>query len=442
MALSAAMVWEVRTTGADTNGGAFKAGATGTDWSTQDAAQYSVTDGVTAGSTTITSATAAFGTDVVGNVMYVQGGTGSVTAGWYEITVRNSATSVTVDRSTGLTAGTGVTLKIGGALASPGQLGAVIVNGNTAYCKAGTYTILSASTNIATGCPSLNHLATVVGYSTTRTVSNTDTKPIWRLGTVSTATLWVNAFGPLYNITLDGNNQTSAKAYGSSVMLIRCHFTGMTAASSTATTLLKCSATGNAAKVLVCVNAYGCEAYSNTATGLAPAGTGAVIVDCLSYNNSGATTDGIEFAPSALILNCAAYGNGRHGFKEDSLRNEWLLVNCHAEGNAGYGYFAATAGVPSGRYLVNCGSYNNTSGRVVGDGTDIGAMTLSASAFTNAGAGDFSLNPTASAGALLRAAAYANAFPAGTTTSYLDVGAVQHADPTSVQYRPSLSGNV
>ena len=83
MAIGAACVWEVRTTGNDTNGGGYAGG--GTDWSQQDSAQYSVTDGVTAGTTTITSATANFGTDVVGNVMYVQGGTGSVTAGWYQI---------------------------------------------------------------------------------------------------------------------------------------------------------------------------------------------------------------------------------------------------------------------------------------------------------------------------------------------------------------------
>lgn len=107
MPIGAACVWEVRTTGNDTNGGGYAGG--GTDWSQQDAAQYSVTDGVTAGTTTITSATANFGTDVVGNVMYVQGGSGSITAGWYQIVSRTNSTTIVVDRSTGLTAGTGVT---------------------------------------------------------------------------------------------------------------------------------------------------------------------------------------------------------------------------------------------------------------------------------------------------------------------------------------------
>lgn len=150
MALNAAIVWEVRTTGADTNGGGFKTGATGTDWSQQNAAQYAVTDGVTAGTTTITSITANFGTDVVGNVIYVAGGTGSVAAGWYEIISRTNSTTIVVDRSTGLTAGTGVTLNIGGALASPGQASALGVDGNKYYIKAGTYTITSSITD--SGC--------------------------------------------------------------------------------------------------------------------------------------------------------------------------------------------------------------------------------------------------------------------------------------------------
>src|ERR1043166_7369624 len=117
MALSANTVFEVRNGGSDTNGGGWVTGSSasgGTDWSQQTAAQYSVTDGVTAGSTVITSATAAFGTDVVGNIIYVQGGTGAVSSGWYQIISRTSSTTITVDRLTGLTSGTGVTLKIGG----------------------------------------------------------------------------------------------------------------------------------------------------------------------------------------------------------------------------------------------------------------------------------------------------------------------------------------
>jgi hypothetical protein len=56
MALNAAVVWDVRTTGNDTNGGGFRAGAAGTDYSQQDAKNtagnhQSTTDAVANGTT-------------------------------------------------------------------------------------------------------------------------------------------------------------------------------------------------------------------------------------------------------------------------------------------------------------------------------------------------------------------------------------------------------
>ena len=90
MALSASGVWEVRTAGNDTNGGGFKSGASGTDYSQQDAKNtagnnISTTDAVSDGTTTITSATAAFTSAIVGNFIYLTGGTGSIAAQWREV---------------------------------------------------------------------------------------------------------------------------------------------------------------------------------------------------------------------------------------------------------------------------------------------------------------------------------------------------------------------
>lgn len=207
MAIGGTCVWEVRTGGSDTNGGGYTSG--GTDWSQQDAAQYSVTDGVTAGTTTITSATANFGTDVVGNVMYVQGGTGSVTAGWYQIISRTNATTIVVDRSTGLTAGTGVTLKIGGAFATPGAVPAVAVTGNYVWIKSGTYTI-TTSTAGPSGPVNFtsNILVIVEGYETTRG-DRTGVRPIISAGAIASVTLFrmacTNQQSHPRNIEVDGN---------------------------------------------------------------------------------------------------------------------------------------------------------------------------------------------------------------------------------------------
>jgi hypothetical protein len=82
-------------------------------------ALHVVTDGVTNGTTTITSATAAWGTDVLGKTLHVSGGTGSITAAKYQILLRNSASSVTVDRATGLTTGTGASMQVGGNFPNP-----------------------------------------------------------------------------------------------------------------------------------------------------------------------------------------------------------------------------------------------------------------------------------------------------------------------------------
>src|ERR1041385_4429179 len=113
MSISALTVWEVRpTNGANTNGGGFVSGAAGTDYSQQNAKNtvgnnISTTDAVANGTTTITSATASFTSAIVGNIIYLQGGSGSLTAGWYQVTTFTNSTTIVVDRT--VASGTGIT---------------------------------------------------------------------------------------------------------------------------------------------------------------------------------------------------------------------------------------------------------------------------------------------------------------------------------------------
>lgn len=112
MALPSNVVWRMHSTAnADNNGGGFVPGGSGTDYTQQDTPQISVTDAVTNGTTTVTSATANFPTDIVNNLVNIVEGGNNV---WYHITARNSATSITVDRNT-VGSGSGRTLKAGGA---------------------------------------------------------------------------------------------------------------------------------------------------------------------------------------------------------------------------------------------------------------------------------------------------------------------------------------
>jgi hypothetical protein len=441
MALSAATVWEVRTDGNDTNGGAFVTGASGTDWSQQAAAQYSVTDAVTDGTTTITSATANFGTDVVGNLLYITGGTGSIAASRYQITARNSASSITVDRSTGLSAGTGATLKIGGALATPGgQLGQV-VGENIVFIKynATAIALTTASENVAGGpfsCASSLSDIRVIGYDTTRTVANTDAnRPTVKAGANSTAIFTVSGGSTrgviARNLIAHANAFTSCTGFrdngvdrelvenckaidcatgfaftgGITCLVINCESTGHTTAGFSGGSML-----------------IGCYAHDGTAVGF----TGSDCRFCIADSNSGASTDG--FVSSAFgnnFVGCTSYNSGRHGFNLSATTGRAARgVGLLAYGNGGYGFECGAATV-----LRNHAAGSNTSGNVNGSPIQLTTLVaLTADPFTNGAGGNFALNSTAGGGAACRAAGFPGAFPGGTTTGYQDIGAAQHQD--------------
>lgn len=71
-----------------------------------------VTDAVTNGTTTITSATAAFVASDVGRYIWVEGGTGTITGAYYTVVTVTNATTIVVNTATGLTTGTGATLTV------------------------------------------------------------------------------------------------------------------------------------------------------------------------------------------------------------------------------------------------------------------------------------------------------------------------------------------
>jgi hypothetical protein len=427
-ALNAAIVFEVRTTGSDTNSGGFKTGATGTDWSQQDAAQYSVTDGVTAGTTTITSATANFGTDVVGNVMYVQGGTGSVTAGWYEIISRTNSTTIVVDRSTGLTSGTGVTLKIGGALAtlnavvpiavSSGSSNNPAIPSNKVYVKSGTYTTSTAITFTQAQIY-------IEGYGATR--GDLGTKPVIKATAGSITILsftTANQGATLRNVELDGDSQTSVNGLavggGSPTLIVdrvvarNCPGTAFTGASG-GIEFHRCYAvsSGVGFNAFTC---FGCEAASCTGNGFTVGFvTGATLMTCLARGNGG---DGFNVAAAAAsVYGCTARGNTGDGFDLGSRRIS--ATNDLSYGNGAWGFTGSF-------YAWNCAAGSNTSGNFNTAVVNYNSVTLTAD--PHASSTNLSLNNTAGGGAACRAAGIPGAFPGGLTTGYLDIGAVQHQD--------------
>jgi|TARA_R100000149_G_scaffold32876_1_gene12608 hypothetical protein len=167
-------IWEVRTTGSDTNGGAFIWNASGSDYSQQNSPQYSGTDLEVNSSNNLQVKSTTAGSPVaadVGNVICISAGT-FWTTGWYEIQSQDG-TWWTLDRSPNAAGSTGGTFAVGGALASPGLAvdigeGYYASNNRRAviYIESGTYTI-STSTSFTSGTYLNGPRSSYFGYDQT-----------------------------------------------------------------------------------------------------------------------------------------------------------------------------------------------------------------------------------------------------------------------------------
>lgn len=433
------LVWEIRTTGSDTNGGGFNTGASGSDMSLFNQANgaacttagttcysktvdISTTDSVATGTTSITSATGNFDAAIVGNVIYLTGGTGSLTAGWYYVSVRTNATTITVDRT--VPAGTGITMNIGGALLSPGAAGALMaVAGHTAYIQnvgadgASVYSITSASTNVAGGIPlPAGGGAVFQGYTSSRTLGNTDARPTWQLN-VSSATMIPSTI-TYQNIIFDGNSQTSAKYISTTAYQYRIVAKNFNTASTAGGYCYSCLFTANSAVVFAGLTCIDCEAYANTATPF----TNTVCVECISSFNTGATTHG--FAVGVICYHCDGVSNGQDGINILGTGGGFI-IDSTMESNARYGY---DLGI--GKTLINNSYFGNTTAGIFSSTnleTIVGSINTSGgSVFVAPGSNNYALNSTVGQGALLQNTADPANFPRGLTANYRDIGSAQH----------------
>jgi len=431
-ALSANTVWEVETGGSDTNGGGFVTGSSGTDYSQQASANPnggnngSSVLGSSAGTTTLTCSDCSFTSAITGNIIYVAGGSGSITAQWRQVTYA-SATTVTMD--TTIASSSGMTINIGGALLSPGiATKNATVAQMTIYIKYGSFTITSASTNVAGGCMTSSVQIYVIGYNTNRTLTNTDSMPTLTLNSgVSSATIYNNStYSVIRNIAFNGASQTTSKGItGNFTIADRCTFTGFTSAADAAWVTVRSAATANSSTPFTGTGAIiGTESYANTASGFATTG---LCLYCLGYNNTGGSSDGIDNGTTGVVVNSTFYGNGRDGI-EGTGGNQGFYLNNIVVNNGRYGH-DLTGGL---RVYFNDAVYGNVSGESLGSGKifALPQVTITTSPFVNGGAGNLSLNSMAGGGPSVRQVAYPGTFESGSNTSYLDVGGIQHPNPT------------
>jgi len=227
--LHADTVWEMRTTGDNTNGGGFYDSNPGTsvDYSQQATAQLSLTDlAMVTGGTTLTSATGGFTAAMDGNLLHITSGT-NFTAAWYQMTYVDSNTAtLNKDATNGSDASAGVG-KVGGCLGI--LTSAVLQEGtetyNTIYVKSGTF----IATLDASGYYGATNLS-IIGYETNRGDNPLgDARPVFIMGgyalSAGTPTLWKNirvtstanrgvdcsSGGYYYNVSVANTSGTSSR---------------------------------------------------------------------------------------------------------------------------------------------------------------------------------------------------------------------------------------
>ena len=471
-ALSLNTAWEVRpTVGDDTNGCGFVAGASGTDFSIQNAkntvgSNISTTDAVANGTSTLTSATADFTTAIIGNVIYLQGGTGTLTNVRRQVTARTNATTITLDAT--VATGTGITMNIGGACAgvtSPGPLldfvasNAIFIKDTGVLSVGVTIALTDAVTPTSAAPP--NRLE---GYTTTRGDGGRPTiRATAGSFTVISAASTVNGWY-LRDLIVDCDLQTSCSGIqlASYSLLDRVKVMDFTANGvniifdNPYTIIRRTEITGGASGCTASINNNGSNGsifewnyiHTNACTAIAITNSRrGFVLNNIIANNSGGSSIGIQIGTSVGVI---AYGNtvynsGSHGIQTSntimdgtSIRNN-LLVD-----NGGYGLANSVAGTAAWPQYDGNAYYSNTSGtrqniddtggtnpiNGVGTYANVFDVILSADPFTNAAGGDFTLNNTAGGGAALRGTGVPGTFPGTGGIGYLTFGALT-PDPSA-----------
>jgi hypothetical protein len=461
-AISAATAWEVRpTAGADTNGCAFITGATGTDFSQQNAAQYTATDLVAVTNNTVSSVSHAFIATDVGNTMNITAGTG-FTTGFFQI-LSVLAGVATLDRDVGTAPLTGGTYAVGGACATISKTLTANVTGNKVFVKAsGTLAVpadIPLNNNVAasSGAP----INVLQGYTTTRTDMGRATLQI-TADNVTAINAGSNAGWLVQNFIIDCNGHTGTtgvqsfwfSTYRSLKIMGGCTSRGLLNQGNRVA-IEDVEITGCAScDAALYMNGEGSIVRSYVHDNTAIAGVrlnvpNIFVAWTISANNTlggaadcfsvpaananinmfqnvgwGCDQDGLNLADGALLQganfrNNIFGNNGRYGFNGSSIAGApaWPMY----DGNF---YFSnATA---NRHNMDDTGTTNAINGAA--PYTNTLDVILSGNPFTNSAAGDFTLNNTAGAGAAVRGAGTPGTISGATGAGHIDGGALQHLD--------------
>ena len=306
-----------------------------------------------------------------------------------------------------------------------------------------------------------------IGFDTTRTPINTDAnRPTITTATNSIILLNFNAAEGLYfrNFIFTQTAATSAvgianatAASGTIVALefVNCKwgsaFTSVYSSTTAATKInarfVGCEMTATTGSTFnlgtaTIMSFESCWIHDNAAVALNfPTGSSANIaaVRSIIVDNG---TRGVFFAgttgagsTAVKFHNCTIANNTTSQIEADQTTGaigNVEMINCILYGTVAIDL--ATAGTD--KYFT--ARTNAFSGTKTNFTTGQGDIALSGDPFTNAASDDYSLDNTAGEGAACRGDGWPGVFPGGLTTGYVDVGAVQHADPAGGGQKSSV----
>jgi hypothetical protein len=442
--ISNLMIFEVSTTGSNSNGGCFKEGATGTDY-TINAGAYNFTDLViTATNTIVTSASHNFVAADVGNCMRITAGTG-FTTGIYEI-ISVATNAATLDRAAGTASSTGGTYFVGGPLLTLGQLNTDMCLNCRAYVHGdGTYSI--SATVGWSFTPNIRNW--IKGYQSIR---GDDLPFILQASSNFGGDMMDNGVSHLtvYNVILDVNSQTNPRCFG------------LTAGESSAVNI-ECKNFNNTNNLFATTTrSWFRQIYVHDGTSgntvVALNGTSAWCVDCTVRNVAGANSAAFVLGDQTLCLRCtvdsltgatsdAFYCDGNGGAIESAsvynitgsaVRitsnncNEMSIFNLVVDTAATVINNTSGNGGRTGDILSRYIFYHNISGTAFTNVTAGPNTTLlTANPFNAPSSHDLTLNTTSGGGAVVRGAGYPQSINGIVGSSHPDAGVMQHADPAA-----------
>jgi hypothetical protein len=477
MAIAATAVWEVRSTGNDSNGGGFDPAKTGTDYSQQVAAQQSgvnLTVDATTNTQVIPDGYVPNATTDPGNIIQITttGAGAAFTVGFYEI-VSVTGVKWVLDRSPAAVSSLGAHGSMGGALATVGTACGINA-GAGIYVKNGTYEFTSSNnasggrfTTPTSGANSAEFF--VIGYSSTRTPANTGTKPVFQPanGTNNIAVCTPSQITVIRNIDFENAHAstgcTAINAGNQYVNIEHClivgYKTGIQGNSGLMATVNDVSVTMSNENNAIGIDSIGyCQVCGVTVKGgNGSQQTGIVIyyyttlTNVLVYsvgNNSDGKSTGIYMNGRNLSVRNVTvdgvYGNGIDiaATATDVALIDALVTNTtSSQANNGYGIYGH--GLCDSFRIINCAGYNNTTN---GDYPSAnvttlslrGFVSLSADPYVNRSSADFTPNSVTGGGAALKSAAFPTSYPGVGTSNYQYIGAIT---PQPSHGGPANSGN-